>query len=471
MTPSRTLTLSPAFCATALLASCCSSVSLAGEVSGLPSHLPPTVRADYLFFLGNDFAAAGTSDDFRTEQMMVSARFRGAWLTVLDHSILTRDDLAEGERARIDTMTLSVGNEFFRIDREGQRTTMAVGLALRSIGNFEGERIQNGFHRLVASDTDAIPYTDTHETDPAAWFVAEHFRRFAAATGDGFWESWNAGLWARAGTFVSAGSQLDAVAGLYALASRGAIDLWLGVRRDWRSGYDADFVLEDTAREEDKYAISFGARLGALVIETVQRIDSAASYGQLSFISSPATRRRVHRSPARVDGQLSLQLPHVTFQAAARWHRRVLTSEQSGWGETVFAEMRSGQPQLGHNPTLFVDTKQVAFGAEWTRTVSRELHWLRYYTGFGAGWRKEQLLGRDTRSGETSEAVDRAVLVAEGGIEIDAAALSEHLGLRLRLGVTGWLPASDAVVSIGGTSETIQRADASIVAGWVLAYH
>ena len=78
---------------------------------------------------------------------------------------------------------------------------------------------------------------------------------------------------------------------------------------------------------------------------------------------------------------------------------------------------------------------------------------------------------RDTRSGETSEAVDRSVLVAEGDIEIGAAALSEHLGLRLRLGISGWLPGSDAVVSIGGTSETIQRADASIVAGWVLAYH
>jgi hypothetical protein len=78
---------------------------------------------------------------------------------------------------------------------------------------------------------------------------------------------------------------------------------------------------------------------------------------------------------------------------------------------------------------------------------------------------------RDSRNGETTEAVDRAVLVAEGGIEIDAAALSEHPGLRLRLGVAGWLPRSGAVVSIGSMSETIQRTDAFIVAGWVLAPH
>jgi len=99
------------------------------------------------------------------------------------------------------------------------------------------------------------------------------------------------------------------------------------------------------------------------------------------------------------------------------------------------------------------------------------LLWLRFYTNVGGGWRREQLLGRAVRSGQKSEAVDRAVLTAEGGIEIDAAALSKQLGFRLRLGVTGWLPLSDAVVNIGNTVEVIQRADASIVAGWVLSWH
>ena len=103
--------------------------------------------------------------------------------------------------------------------------------------------------------------------------------------------------------------------------------------------------------------------------------------------------------------------------------------------------------------------------------MSHELQWLRFYTNIGAGWRREQLLGRAARSGEKSAAVDRAVLVAEGGIEIDAAALSERMGFRLRLGITGWLPASDAVVSIGNTNEVIQRADVSIVTGWVLSWH
>jgi hypothetical protein len=443
-------------------------VAVAGEVSGLPSHVPPTVRPDYLYFLGNDFAASGTSDDYRTEQMMVAGRFGDSWLAVLDHSILTRDDLADGNRARIDTMTLSLGHEFLLADDETRRSTVAAGVALRGIGNFAGERIQNGFHRLVASDTDVIPYTDTRETDPAAWFVADHYRRLAAASGPGLWQRWDTGVWIRTGAFASTSGQFDAVAGVYAIASRPALDLWLGIRRDWRRGYNQDFVLQDAANEEDKFAVSVGLRFGALVFETVQRTDSAASYGQLSFVSSPETRWRMHRAPVRVDAQLSLQMPHITFQAAARWHRPLLFSRASNWEQAIFAEVRSGQPQLGSNPILYVDTAQASVGIEWSRVASRAMDWLRFYTNLGAGWRRERLLGRDVRRDEASEAVDRAVLVAEGGIEVDAAALTKQLGLRLRLGVTGWLPASSAVVGIGNTSEGIQKADASIVAGWVV---
>lgn len=66
----------------------------AGEISGLPAHLTPTVRPDYSFFFGNDFAAADTSDDYRTEQMIASARFRESWIALIYHRVLTREDLA-----------------------------------------------------------------------------------------------------------------------------------------------------------------------------------------------------------------------------------------------------------------------------------------------------------------------------------------------------------------------------------------
>ena len=302
----------------------------AGEVSGLPAHLTPTVRPDYSFFLGNDFAAADTSDDYRTEQMIVSARIRDSWVAVLDHSIMTREDLADAERGRIDTMTVSLGYEFLSVDSGAQQTSILAGLAIRMVGNFEGERIQNGFHRLIESDTEAIPYTDTRQTDPAAWFLAQHYQRFREATGGGFLNGWDLGYWARAGALATADGQIDGVAGLYAVASRRRWDLWLGVRRDWRSGYDADFVLQDTAAEENKAAVSLGVRFGALVLETVQRMDSSASYGQLSFVSFSANAWR--SDTGACSGGRAIRLAHAARHVpggnalvSSPFHQRRLT--------------------------------------------------------------------------------------------------------------------------------------------------
>ena len=57
---------------------------------------------------------------------------------------------------------------------------------------------------------------------------------------------------------------------------------------------------------------------GALVLETVQRIDSSASYGQLSFVAAPQTRGKPTPEPVRADVQFALHMPHITFQVAGR---------------------------------------------------------------------------------------------------------------------------------------------------------
>jgi len=67
---------------------------------------------------------------------------------------------------------------------------------------------------------------------------------------------------------------------------RNSIDVWLGFRHDWRSGYDADNVQVETARAEDDTAVVIGVRFGALMLETVQQLNNDASYGQLSLVSS-----------------------------------------------------------------------------------------------------------------------------------------------------------------------------------------
>jgi hypothetical protein len=448
-----------------------SQLARAGEISGLPPHLAPTVRPDYSFFLGNDFAAARTSDDFRTEQMIVTGRLGDSWIAVVDHSIFTREDVPEPERGRIDTMTVSLGYEFMNVVKTGRHTFMTAGLAIRGVGNYEGERIQNGFHRLIESDTSAIPYTDTRRTDPAAWLLAEHQRRLRPAGAGGFAGNWDIGYWARAGVLATSDGQFDAVAGVYLLASRRLWDVWLGLRRDWRSGYDGDRVLHDAAAEEEKTAISVGYRFGALVVETVQRLDSSASYGQLSFISAPGTRGKLRGKPARADAQFTLHMPHITFQLAGRWHRRLITKPESHWSEALFVELRGGQPQLGRDPTRFVETAQLGVGLEWSRSLFADLPWLRSYTNTGLGLRREKLLGREQLAGFESEAVNRAVAILETGLEFDASPLSDYLRLKLRAGITGWYPFDDATVNIGGSPSEIQQPGASIAIGWVLSWH
>jgi hypothetical protein len=443
----------------------------AGEVSGLPHNLAPTTRPDYSYFLGNDFAASGTSDDFRTGQMAITGRFGDSWVAVLDHSIFTRQDELNDRRGRIDTMTASVGFEIIDAETADRRTSIVLGAALRGIGNFEGERVQNGVHRLIESDTERIPYTDTGQVDPAAWFLGEHVRELRAPTGEDFFNSWGLGYWARLGALGTFDGQLDATAGLYAVAKRRQVNLWLGVRRDWRTGYDVDFVLRDAAHEEAKFAVAFGARFGALVIETVQRLDSSASYGQLSFISSPDTRRRSGwTGPVRFDVQASLQLPHINFQLASRWHRQVFLADTSAWREALFAEIRGGQPQFGSDPTLFVETSQVTFGMEWSRAVLGNSDWFRFYSNAGLGWRFERLLLRDESARGESEKVERGVAAAETGLEFAAAPLGERVQLKLRLGVAAWLPFDDATVAIGDITETIQGPGASLALSWVFAY-
>jgi hypothetical protein len=443
----------------------------AGEVSGLPHHLAPTTRPDYSYFLGNDFAASGTSDDFRTGQMAITGRFGDSWVAVLDHSIFTRQDELNDRRGRTDTMTASLGFEILGTEASDRHTSIVLGAALRAIGNFEGERIQNGVHRLIESDTERIPYTDTEQTDPAAWFLGEHIRELRSATGNDFFDSWDLGYWARLGAIATFDGQFDAMAGLYAVAKRRQVNLWLGVRRDWRTGYDDDFVLRDTAHEEAKFAVAFGARFGALVIETVQRLDSSASYGQLSFISSPDTRREsAPTKPARFDFQAALQVPHINFQLASRWHRPVFMAETSAWSESLVAEIRGGQPQLGSDPTLFVETGQVTLGMEWSRRIVEHSEWLRFYSNAGLGWRSERLLLRDENARGESEKVDRGVAAAEAGLEFAAAPLGDRVQFKLRLGVAAWLPFDDAVVEIGEVSETIQESGASLALGWVFAY-
>ena len=192
------------------------------------------------------------------------------------------DSLTPG---RIDQLSASLGYQVINSVRDRMASKLAVGIGIRNSGDFSGQRMQNGFHRLVGSDVDILPYTDTSRTDATVWFDADHYSNFGAAGDGGMVGTWQTGYWLRASSLITTGGQWDGSAGLFAVASKPGIDFWLGLRRDWRSGYD-ERVLQETAAAEDDLAIVFGARFGALVLETVQQLNNDASYGQLRLVSS-----------------------------------------------------------------------------------------------------------------------------------------------------------------------------------------
>ena len=447
------------------------SPAVAGEVSGLPPHLAPTTSPDYSFYLGNDFLASGTSDDFRTQQIIVTATLEDRWILLLDHSILTRTSPVNGLPARIDQMSLSLGYKLINERSPEGSQSLMMGVGARGVGNFEGSRIQNGVHALIESETSTLPYAQTRQTDATLWALGERHKILRKAAGTGWISGWDTGYWVRGGALATADGQFDGVAGLYAIASRPGFDLWLGARRDWREGYNADNVQIETAAAESKMAIAYGARLGSVVLEVVQRSDSEASYGQMSFVTSAATRKSPLERNLRGDVQLGLYLPHMMFQLAGRWHSRIFTDANSVWRESILVDLRAGRPQLGRDVTRFVDTAQLTAGLEFSRPISPSVPWLRFYSAASLGWRREQLVGEGDLAGVRSEAVDKAVLQADIGIEIDTTSIGSHWRHSLRFGLSGWLPTESVVVTDGGIPSELQRAGASVAIVWTFDYN
>ena len=94
----------------ALRALACSALLLpatafAGEIPGLPLPLPPYLERGVELAMTNDFfGRGGMSDDFRTQQIVISARPASSpWSVNLDHSVLT--DRRSANPGRIDQLS------------------------------------------------------------------------------------------------------------------------------------------------------------------------------------------------------------------------------------------------------------------------------------------------------------------------------------------------------------------------------
>jgi hypothetical protein len=261
-----------------LVASALPASAVAGEIAGLPANTPPTIERPLEFSFSNDLLGRGGSvDDFRTQQFIIGGTIDDRWEVALDHSILTLVDA----------------------DEPGRTDQLSASLGLRVIdtasSDFGGERIQNGSHQLVRSSVEVVPYTDLSRTDATAWLDVQRYSLFKGSIDS---QDWRYGYWLRGSALWASDGQLDAAAGIYGIAGKGSFDFWLGLRHDWRSGYEAPVLVETAFAEEDLAAV-FGVRWGSIVFETVQQFDNKASYGQIRLVAAGFGVERINSPQSR----------------------------------------------------------------------------------------------------------------------------------------------------------------------------
>ena len=429
----------------------------AGDIPGIPPALLPQIGRDFALTFSNDFLGRGGSvDDFRTQQLNVVAAFSDHWFLVVDHSILTLSE--PPAPGRVDQLSASLGYRLIDTHNPNGSDTLAIGGGIRSAGDFAGERIQNGFHRLIGSDIESLPYVETDTTDLTFWIDANRYRDFLDH------KSWMLGYWLQARSLITADGQWDSAASVAAVFQKGSFNLWLGLRRDWRSGYDVDRVQSATAAAEDDSAIVLGIRFGALVLETVQQLNNDASYGQLSLVSSGFRNSSAGVKEPRGSVEIGFLLPDVQVQLLGKLRTEWLTNDDSAWHDSAFLELRYGEPQYGSDETLFLKTQQIAAGLEWERSLSENTQWVSFYTALGFGWRTEQL-EQASSSRASSESVGRGVATAATGLRFNTAALGGGWNYRVHIGLTAWAPFKDADVTLDGEQYSVQQPELALVLG------
>lgn len=427
----------------------------AGEIAGLGPQLPPFLEPNLEVTFSNDFLGRGGGiDDFRTQQIIISARLADRWRALVDYSILTLSDAAGP--GRVDQAAVSIGYDLLASSTATRADRVTIGGGLRGSGEMAGERVQNGFHRLTGSDIKRFPYTDNDAIDATAWFDASRYRAVREAGVGGFLDGWRRGYWLHANSLVTTAGQWDSSAGVFAVISKPAIDIWLGVRSDWRSGYD-DPVLRATAAAEEDTGIVLGARLGPLVLETVQQLDNDASYGQLRLVSSIDAPPTASAEPLRFGLEAGILLPDVQLRFAGRLPVRLLTTAGSRWREAIVVAAAYGEPQYPNDTDLFVRGWQIDAGLDFEYPMPVKGRWLSAYSTIGAGWREETLIDAGAVQDESWAAVGSGVLSAGGGLRFAASGLAGRGGFRIQLGLIGRLPLDAASVDVAGREVRLLR--------------
>jgi hypothetical protein len=87
----------------------------AAQIAGVPPALPPDMQRHVEVYFGNDFFGdGGDTDDFRTQQLSLTAAVGERWMFVIDHSILTLEEPQSGPEGRRPIQRLAWVSFFYR---------------------------------------------------------------------------------------------------------------------------------------------------------------------------------------------------------------------------------------------------------------------------------------------------------------------------------------------------------------------
>ena len=444
-------------------------VAPAAEIPGAPVAVPLSYDPELYVHWGNDsFGKGGREDDFRTQQTILNARVAERWLLALDHSILTRGSRKPADEpfpGRIDQLSASLG--YIIHDRAGRlRRRLSAGLGVRVTGNFDGDNIQNGFHRLSSERIIQLDYVDSDEVLPTGW-VKGGLQHTLLETGPGRWGSWDLGYWVDGTLLATTDGQLDGSGGLFAIVENGGFRFWTGVRGDLRQGHSQDPVQSATADAEEGYFYVVGITVGPLLLKTAQALGSdTQSFGNIGIAASEAAAQPIDNRRSAAGVQVSLLIPDIQVNTQLRYAPASLNAYlPPGRRLNLIAGFRYGEPTYDDSETASVEIKQAAFQVELESQTDALGAWIKPYASFGLGLRQERLVDTSGAATARSGSVERGVAVADAGVRFDAAGRRGAWSLQVKLGLSGWLPFSEQQVVVNGTRFELQQPGAALSAG------
>lgn len=445
----------------------------AGDITGAPAVVPPTVLGDFSFLWSNDFfGSGGESDDYRTQQLGLQIDVLPRWSFVFDHSILTASEtnpVWPGQSGRLDQVSLSLGYEFYRKQANpNELGLVSAGAGLRTYGNYGGARIQNSLHRLINNGINGSPYVDTDTNMAILWLKGSYQKLYSLGE---MHTPWQAGYWLDITGLGSSDRQWDAALAINALMHNSTTTLWLGLREDWRENYNLDFVQQATALSEAGTSLVFGLAYGPVLFETAQGLEDKSSYGRLIFtsvepeINSPGF--QMQKNNAIV---LNFLLPDVELELQ---YRRILAVEPEFIGQPktwlVFG-MHYGKPAYESSLDIYNAIQQLAIGIEfeWYSQKHYQLAWP--YLTLLAGQRTEQLRAdAGGLAGQESDKVSSAIVEVGAGMRFNLYPRKKWQ-LLFQVGLLGHYPFESQTVTFEQAQVELLQSDVAVNLGFCLNY-